>query len=66
MRDYIMPFGKYRTRPLSQVPLGYQRRLLDQPNIQGFLRAYCRYYVYGTPPKVFDAERSEREAEIEE
>lgn len=60
-----MLFGKYRGLPLSKVPLGYQRWLLAQPNIQGYLRAYCRYYVYGIAPKVFDPERSESECEVE-
>ena len=65
MRQYIMPFGKYRDRPLSEVPLGYQRWLLDQPTVGGYLRAYCRYYLYRVPPKVFDARRSEAECERE-
>ncbi len=65
MREFIMPFGKYRDRPLSEVPLDYQRWLLAQPNIKGYLRAYCRYYVHGIPPKLFDPERSEKDAELE-
>lgn len=33
-----MPFGKYKGKPISEVPKDYVRWLLDQPNVDPFIR----------------------------
>jgi exodeoxyribonuclease X len=39
-----MPFGKHKGIPIAEVPRDYARWLLDQPNVDPFVRrAFLKY-----------------------
>lgn len=38
----IMPFGKHYKTPIAEVPSGYKRWLLDQPDVDPYLRIALR------------------------
>ncbi len=35
---YLMPWGRYRDKPITEVPRGYLRHIRDNFNLNGFLR----------------------------
>jgi len=39
--QFIMPFGKYKGRPISEVPNGYLLYLYDQNKLTGKVKKYA-------------------------
>lgn len=48
--EFVMPFGKYKGRPISQVPAGYLAWLVDLPDIRPATREAVQAYLH--PPEL--------------
>jgi uncharacterized protein (DUF3820 family) len=51
MRQQVMtmPFGKYKGRPMYEVPKGYLKWMEHNMDLQGDLLVEVQYYLHGKP-----------------